>query len=70
METLTIVRISSSELGSCPFCNEVLDGINNFEKAVEHGVKAHHLKLLHAGQETKRDNTGHPWHSTVAILVP
>jgi transposase len=67
MATQQLVYVTTNTSRLCPICGEEsLDG-DHFEDACNH-VLRHGLKCLHIGQETRRDDNGKPWHSTVAVF--
>jgi hypothetical protein len=40
----------------------------NVAAQISHYVETHGYELLHVGQQTGRDQAGHPWQTTVAIV--
>lgn len=63
-------RLSTNESIRCPICQFTTYGGDTlaFDDVCNHIIKEHKLHCLHVGQETSRNNDGHPWHSTVAIF--
>lgn len=63
-----IVHVSSNIGKSCEHCKTLVGG-DDFAGAVNHYIEKHGYKVLHIGTETIPDNnTGAPWHTTVAVL--
>lgn len=63
-----VVQISTNIGEGCKHCSEPI-GTDRFAESVNHYIKKHGYKLLHVGTETIPDNnTGGPWHTTVAVL--
>jgi hypothetical protein len=62
-----VVHISSSVGQACEHCNENI-GSDRFAESVNHYIEKHSYRLLHVGTETDRDDEGHPWQQTVAVL--
>lgn len=59
----------SSNFGTgCKHCEAFIDGSNRFDDSVNHYLENHGYQLLHVGQQTIRDDDGHPCHTTVAIV--
>jgi hypothetical protein len=63
----TVVTVSTNIGMGCPMCGQQI-GLERFDESVRHLIEDHNYVLLHAGSETTRDDSGSPWHSSVAIL--
>ncbi len=62
-----VVHVSTGIDTGCEHCVKEI-GSEGFAKSVNHYIDKHSYKLLHVGSETVHDDTGKPWHTTVAIL--
>jgi len=71
---LKAVQLSSALGRPCEECRpedspEYLDSEpENVAAQISHYVEMHGYELLHVGQQTGRDQAGHPWQTTVAIV--
>lgn len=62
-----VIHVSTNIGRGCPICSDKFLGLEDFADSVNHCL-SHGCVLLHVGQETSRDDEGHLWHSTVAVL--
>ena len=62
-----VVHISTDVFTGCIHCSFAIPG-DDFASSVNHYIEKHGYKLLHIGTETRGDDSGKPWHSSVAIL--
>jgi hypothetical protein len=64
---MEIVEINSDVSSGCKECGQFIEG-PNFADSVNHYISLHGYKVLHVGSRTGRDQDGHPFDMTVAIL--
>lgn len=62
-----VVTISTDESLTCDECKSELER-NNVSGALNHYIEQHGYKILHIGQQTSKDNEGHIFHLTVALV--
>ena len=68
------VQLSSAIGKSCEECSAehspefLFSDPEDVGAQVSHYIEAHGYQLLHIGQQTGRDQAGHPWQTTVAVV--
>ncbi len=68
------IQLSSAVGKPCEECSAeqspefLFSGPEDVGAQVSHYIEAHGYQLLHIGQQTGRDQAGHPWQTTVAIV--
>jgi hypothetical protein len=65
--TSHVVHISTNVTQGCEHCQLKIGG-DDFAESVNHYVSEHSYNILHIGTETRADQNGKPWHSTIAVL--
>ena len=68
------VQLSSAVGKSCEECGPeespefLFSDPEDVGAQVSHYIESHGYQLLHVGQQTGRDQAGHPWQTTVAVV--